>query len=145
VNWVSFSPDNKLIASASQDQTVKLWNRNGNLITTLHGHKDAVFAVNFSPDGKLLASASKNATVILWNLDLDDLITRGCGWLHDYLKTHRNANQLEVKAIIRVHLPLCYSSSQWLHQERLVSVITKIPLWISGVENTVVVMSDAAS
>ncbi len=86
VNWVSFSPDNKLIASASQDQTVKLWNRNGSLITTLHGHKDAVFAVNFSPDanGKLLASASKDATVMLWNLDLDDLIERGCSWLHDY-------------------------------------------------------------
>ena len=96
-----FSPDNKLIASASQDQTVKLWNRNGSLITTLQGHKDAVFAVNFSPDanGKLLASASKDATVMLWNLDLDDLIERGCSWLDDYFNNRaRGSDSLRDRA-----------------------------------------------
>jgi WD40 repeat protein len=89
VNWVSFSPDGKLIASASDDKTVNLWSRDGNLIKTLEGHSDRVFGVAFSPDGKLLASASKDKTVILWNLDLDDLIGRGDSWLHDYLNNRR--------------------------------------------------------
>lgn len=89
VNWVIFSPDGKLIASASDDKTVNLWSREGNLIKTLEGHIDRVFSVAFSPDGKLLASASSDKSVILWDLDLDDLVARGCNWLHDYLNTHR--------------------------------------------------------
>ncbi|HEY9668175.1 MAG TPA: hypothetical protein V6C91_15295, partial [Coleofasciculaceae cyanobacterium] len=87
VTWVSFSPDGKLIASASEDKTVNLWSRNGNLIKTLEGHVDKVFAVSFSPDGKWLVSASKDRTAIVWNLDLDDLLGRGCSWLHDYFNT----------------------------------------------------------
>ena len=65
---VSFSPDNKIIASASQDGTVKLWGEDGKLIKTLN-HQKAVRRVSFSPDGKLIASASEDRTVKLWQLD----------------------------------------------------------------------------
>ena len=65
---VSFSPDGRLIASASADRTVKIWQSDGQLVNTLRGHGDSVLNVTFSPDGKTIATASEDNTVRLWNL-----------------------------------------------------------------------------
>ncbi|MEG3863978.1 PDZ domain-containing protein [Microcoleus sp. herbarium12] len=78
VNKVSFSPDGKILASASSNNEIKLWNPDGSLLKTLEGHTNAVEDVSFSPDGKILASASKDQTVRLWNLkDKSHKILRG--------------------------------------------------------------------
>ncbi|MEH2311064.1 MAG: AAA-like domain-containing protein [Nostoc sp.] len=66
---VDVSPDSSLIASASLDQTIKLWRRDGTLVATLKGHKGAVRTVNFSPDGQTLASAGEDGTIKLWKLN----------------------------------------------------------------------------
>ncbi|NEQ81325.1 MAG: sugar-binding protein [Moorea sp. SIO2I5] len=66
---VSVSPDHQLIASASSDQTIKLWSRDGQLLNSLEGHQDTVWCVSFSPDNQIIASASKDKTVKLWGRD----------------------------------------------------------------------------
>ncbi|NEO95540.1 MAG: hypothetical protein F6K56_37360, partial [Moorea sp. SIO3G5] len=77
VNHVTFSRDSKYLASASDDNTVKLWTAQGKLLDTLIGHQSLVTHVTFSPDGKYLASASWDNTVKLWTAQgklLDTLI-----------------------------------------------------------------------
>ncbi|KAH7302855.1 WD40-repeat-containing domain protein, partial [Stachybotrys elegans] len=68
VRSVVFSPDAKHLASASGDNTVRLWDAaTGQCLQTLEGHRDAVNSVVFSPDAKHLASASLDKTVRLWD------------------------------------------------------------------------------
>ena len=69
VNCVAFSADGKRLASASKDQTVKVWDAtNGQETLTLKGHTGPVTSVAFSPDGKRLASASNDQTVRVWDV-----------------------------------------------------------------------------
>ncbi|NJL81711.1 MAG: hypothetical protein HC917_28545 [Richelia sp. SM2_1_7] len=74
VGRVSFSPDGKILASASDEGTMKLWNVNtGKEITTLkiplQNFTDKVFGVSFSPDSKTIAYVSWDNTVKLWDVN----------------------------------------------------------------------------
>jgi WD40 repeat protein len=92
--------DDKLLASASKDSAVRMWDpTTGAALQTLAGHTDVVEAVAFSQDGKLLASASGDRTVRLWDVTtgatlqtlVADTVVRGLSFSSDdsYLETDR--------------------------------------------------------
>ncbi|KER20983.1 hypothetical protein T265_15197, partial [Opisthorchis viverrini] len=67
VNDVKFSPDARLIASASFDHSVKIWDGfNGQFLATLFGHVQEVYLVTWSSDSRLLVSCSRDSTLKLW-------------------------------------------------------------------------------
>jgi WD40 repeat protein len=66
---MSLSPDGQIIATIDNYDIIKLWYRDGTLLTTLEAHKSSVFDVSFSPDGQILASSSSDQTVKLWSID----------------------------------------------------------------------------
>ncbi len=72
---IAFSPDGKTIASSSDDNTIKLWDLDGQELLTLTGHSKRVWSVIFSPDGKTIASGSDDSYIKLWDLDGKELLT----------------------------------------------------------------------
>ena len=69
VYWAAFSADGKKLATASLDNTVKIWNvADGRHVGTLKGHGDGVAFVEFLKDGRL-ATASLDKTLKLWSAE----------------------------------------------------------------------------
>lgn len=61
VNSASFSPDSRLIATGSADNTARVWNaETGESIATLFDHKGSVLNAIFSPDGNSVFTASED-------------------------------------------------------------------------------------
>lgn len=75
INEVSFSPDGKYLATASQDFTAKIWNLSGQEVLTLAGHTQSVNVVTFSPNSNYILTGSDDYTARLWNLSGEELKT----------------------------------------------------------------------
>lgn len=72
---LAFDKEAGLLATASSDKTVKVWDTTTNTVKyTLSGHQGAVFAVAFSPDGKSLATGSADRTIKIWDVSNGQLL-----------------------------------------------------------------------
>jgi WD40 repeat protein len=66
---VAFSHDGRLVATGSDDKTVKIWElASGRELRTLSGHTGAVHSLAFGPDDRWLVSGSTDNSVRFWDL-----------------------------------------------------------------------------
>lgn len=65
---IAFNPDGQLIATVSQDQTVRLWNLSGEEITHFQVSQGATFSVVFSSDGQQIITTGEDGIVRAWSL-----------------------------------------------------------------------------
>uniref|UniRef100_A0A673KNL3 Transducin beta-like protein 3 n=1 Tax=Sinocyclocheilus rhinocerous TaxID=307959 RepID=A0A673KNL3_9TELE len=69
VNSVTISPNDKLLASGSQDRTAKLWSlADMSLLGIFRGHSRGVWCVQFSPVDQVLATASADGSIKIWSI-----------------------------------------------------------------------------
>jgi WD40 repeat protein len=68
INALVFSPDGTKLATASSDETVKIWDLgNGHDIVTFAGHKDKVRCLAWSSDGAFIVSAGQEKNIKIWD------------------------------------------------------------------------------
>ncbi|NEQ36637.1 MAG: trypsin-like serine protease [Okeania sp. SIO3I5] len=66
VKNVAFSPKEDLIATISEEKVVKLWGRDGQLVTIISDNRIPINDFSFSPTGNVIATISDNKTAKLW-------------------------------------------------------------------------------
>lgn len=70
VRAVAFSPDDALLASGADDNTVRVWNaQTGEQLAAMAGHAAKIYTVTFSPDGTRIASGGNDNTIRLWDTE----------------------------------------------------------------------------
>jgi WD40 repeat protein len=69
VNAIAFNPEGTILASASDDLLVRLWDAaTGKTLLSLKKHRARVTAVAFQADGKTLISGGEDKLVLLWDV-----------------------------------------------------------------------------
>jgi len=80
VRAVAVTPDGRRAVSASDDQTLKVWDlESGVELRTLTGHTAGVMAVAVTPDGRRAVSASSDQTLKVWDLESGAVIATFSG------------------------------------------------------------------
>lgn len=70
IRAVAYSSDGGVVATAGDDNEAQVWDAaSGQLLRTMAGHSDRLWAVAFSPDGKRLATASLDGSARVWDVN----------------------------------------------------------------------------
>ncbi|XP_005105780.1 transducin beta-like protein 3 [Aplysia californica] len=73
INSIAVAPNDKILATGSQDKTAKVWSVNDSLngltlLAVLRGHKRGVWGVQFSPVDQVVATCSGDGHIKLWSI-----------------------------------------------------------------------------
>ena len=68
IDSIAISPDGKTLASASHDNTIKLWDIASGKVFKSINNKQSVYAIFFSPDGLTIASGDRANNIHLWDI-----------------------------------------------------------------------------
>ncbi|RTE78989.1 hypothetical protein BHE90_006511 [Fusarium euwallaceae] len=70
IRSVSFSPDDKCLATAAENKIIYLWDiKVGTILAQFEGHEMDIYSVDFAPDGRSILSGAGDRTVRLWDVD----------------------------------------------------------------------------
>lgn len=92
---IKLSPDGTLFAAAERGK-VLVWDISGKKLAKFQvfsdGTGDEIKSLHFSSDGQRLITLTKSGLMTLWSIgNLDELLTRSCDWVRDYLAHSPNA------------------------------------------------------
>lgn len=87
VNDAIFTPDGRLVLTASDDGTARVWSAgSGTAVAVLAGHGGVVHHVAVSPDGRMAATVTRGGRVRLWSL-AEDVLAEAAGPQDDVQST----------------------------------------------------------
>ncbi len=69
LSFVTFSPDSQMLATVSDNNTIKIWQKNGSLKAVLIGHSNQIINVFFSPESQRLVSVGDDNIIKIWQVD----------------------------------------------------------------------------